>query len=136
MADAGCPWDALPQPATLCVLHFLAHGHAKAARLVCCTWRDSLDGQATCATLLTWPGRCRRPSAGSDGAPAGDGEAVGPAIPPGTAGAFEGGAGAGPLRPLHVVCPNAAAVDLSPLLPDEAGGRMASLLGDLARLTG
>jgi hypothetical protein len=117
-ADAAAapppPWDALPEEAALAVLHFLDLGHAKVARAVCRAWRDTLDSQATHATLGTWPAGGR----GSGGA------------------SCSGGGGPGPRRPLHAIAPRVSVVDLTLLPPDEEGGRLEALLDDLAGLTG
>lgn len=111
MAVDGPPfeWGGLPDAAALVVLHFLHGGHAKTARAVCRAWRDTLDAQARYATLPTWPGHPHAPHAR-------------PGWP------------AGPRRPLHVIAPQLECVDLSLLPPDEAGGRLAPLLDDLAQL--
>jgi hypothetical protein len=110
-AEAGATdWDALPQVAALCVLHFLNAGHAKTASLVCRAWRDTLHSQARHAALATWGG------AG--------------------AGAGLGRVAEAPARPLHEIAPNLEVVDVSRLPPDPRGGQLAALIHDLARLTG
>lgn len=115
------PWDVLPENAALAILHFLTQGHAKTARRVCRFWRDTLDSQATRCAAPTWPEGPQGFAAACDGA---EGGCSCPGVESG-----------GPQRPVHVAVAGAEAVDLSGLPPDEIGGRLGPLLGDLAQLT-